>query len=132
MYRPGKHYHDIALLTLDKFYNPHKIYQFTAPACIWRNEQIPEPIVFYSGYGPDFTGSMSSSVSNVSLKILTAFYTENGICDKNYYSKFEEVLPQGFNRNFICAENPIELVPGICKVTNKFISKHISFDWIYF
>ncbi|XP_055641759.1 serine protease 53-like isoform X2 [Toxorhynchites rutilus septentrionalis] len=116
MYIPGEHYHDIALLTLVKFYNPHKIYQFTAPACIWRNERIPEPIVFYSGYGPDFTGPMSSAVSEVPLKILTALYTENGICDKNYNNKFVNELPQGFNRNFICAENPVELVPEICKL----------------
>ncbi|XP_053691229.1 transmembrane protease serine 9-like [Sabethes cyaneus] len=115
-YVQGQNYDDIAVLTLEKFYNSYKIYQIVAPACIWNNERIPEPIVFFSGYGPDFTGSAADKTSAVPLKILTAFYLENGRCNANYSSQFQNELPGGFNSNFICSENPIDLVPEICKL----------------
>ncbi|XP_062554780.1 serine protease 53-like isoform X2 [Armigeres subalbatus] len=116
LFVPGKHYNDIAVLQLAKFYNPHKIYQIVAPACIWRKDKIPEPIVFYSGYGEDSSGSSSSYEPYVPLKILTAFYLDNGRCNANYSEQFVEQLPGGFNGDFVCAENPIDLVPGICRL----------------
>ncbi|EAT35014.1 AAEL012788-PA [Aedes aegypti] len=116
LFVPGRHYNDIAVLRLDKFYNPHKIYQIVAPACIWNKGKIPEPIVFYSGYGPDSSGSSSSQETYVSLKILTAFFLDNGRCNSNYSSQFAQQLPGGFNGDFVCAENPVDLVPGICKL----------------
>ncbi|XP_062713543.1 prostasin-like [Aedes albopictus] len=112
----GKHYNDIAVLRLDKFYNPHKIYQIVAPSCIWNKDKIPEPIAFYSGYGPDSAGSSASHVTYVPLKILTAFYLDNGRCNTNYSAQFAQQLPGGFNGDFVCGENPVDLVPGICRV----------------
>ncbi|XP_055545243.1 uncharacterized protein LOC129730163 [Wyeomyia smithii] len=116
MYVSGQHYNDIAVLTLDKFYNPHKIYQIVAPACIWKNERIPEPVVFFSAYGPDFTGSTMDATPSVPLKIITAFRLENGRCNTNDSSRFKDELPGGFNSDFICSENPVDLVPGICRL----------------
>lgn len=116
LYVPGKRYHDIAVLRLDKFYNPQKIYQIVAPACIWRKDNIPEPIVFYSAYGPDTSGELTAQVTNVPLKILTAFFLDNGRCNENYSTQFKSELPGGFNGDFVCAENPVDLVPGICKL----------------
>ncbi|KAL1400520.1 hypothetical protein pipiens_007361 [Culex pipiens pipiens] len=115
-YVAGKHYNDLAVLQLEKFYNPNKIYQIVAPACVWKNDRIPEPIVFYSGSGPDSSGSDSGKITSVPLKILTAFYLENGRCAANYSEKFKDELPGGFNNDFVCAENPVELVPGICQL----------------
>ncbi|XP_055605534.1 polyserase-2-like [Uranotaenia lowii] len=118
-WEPESSYNDLAVLKLEKFYNPHKIYQIVAPGCVWRKEAIPEPIVFYSGYGPDFTGVSITGSANVSLKILTAFNQENGKCNESYSGKFSDELEQGFTEDFVCAENPVELVPGICKNNPK-------------
>ncbi|XP_039431531.1 transmembrane protease serine 9-like [Culex pipiens pallens] len=115
-YVAGKHYNDLAVLQLEKFYNLNKIYQIVAPACVWKNDRIPEPIVFYSGSGPDSSGSDNGKITSVPLKILTAFYLENGRCAANYSEKFKDELPGGFNNDFVCAENPVELIPGICQL----------------
>ncbi|XP_050068832.1 uncharacterized protein LOC126557190 [Anopheles maculipalpis] len=115
-YVAGKNYHNLAVLTLSKFYNPNKIYQIIAPGCIWREERITDPIVFFSGYGPEVKNQPQDVAKNVSLKILVALVTENGRCEANDAWKVNSTLWTGFNSDFLCTYNPIDLVPGICKL----------------
>lgn len=112
----GKNYHNLAVLTLGKFYNPNKIYQIIAPGCIWKEERITDPIVFFSGYGPEVKNEPEDVAKNVSLKVLVALVTENGRCEASDAWKVNSTLWSGFNSDFLCTFNPIDLVPGICKV----------------
>uniref|UniRef100_A0A182P7C8 Peptidase S1 domain-containing protein n=1 Tax=Anopheles epiroticus TaxID=199890 RepID=A0A182P7C8_9DIPT len=112
----GKSYHNLAVLTLGKFYNPNKIYQIIAPGCIWKEERITDPIVFFSGYGPEVKNQPADVAKNVSLKILVALVTENGRCEANEAWKVDSSAWTGFNSDFLCTYNPIDLVPGICKL----------------
>ncbi|XP_053671427.1 uncharacterized protein LOC128721673 [Anopheles nili] len=115
-YVAGKNYHNLAVLTLGKFYNPNKIYQIIAPGCIWKEERITDPIVFFSGYGPEVKNQPTDIAKNVSLKVLVALVTENGRCDTSDAWKVNSSLWTGFNSDFLCTYNPIDLVPGICKL----------------
>uniref|UniRef100_A0A182N4I6 Peptidase S1 domain-containing protein n=1 Tax=Anopheles dirus TaxID=7168 RepID=A0A182N4I6_9DIPT len=115
-YVAGKNYHNLAVLTLGKFYNPNKIYQIVAPGCIWREERITDPIVFFSGYGPEVKNEPTDVAKNVSLKILVALVTENGRCEASDAWKVNSTLLSGFNSDFLCTYNPIDLVPEICKL----------------
>uniref|UniRef100_A0A182R5S5 Peptidase S1 domain-containing protein n=1 Tax=Anopheles funestus TaxID=62324 RepID=A0A182R5S5_ANOFN len=115
-YVAGKNYHNLAILTLRKFYNPNKIYQIIAPGCIWKEERITDPIVFFSGYGPEVKNQPEDIAKNVSLKVLVALVTENGRCEANDAWKVNSTLWTGFNSDFLCTYNPIDLVPGICKL----------------
>uniref|UniRef100_A0A182VXZ5 Peptidase S1 domain-containing protein n=1 Tax=Anopheles minimus TaxID=112268 RepID=A0A182VXZ5_9DIPT len=115
-YVAGKHYHNLAVLTLGKYYNPNKIYQIIAPGCIWKEERITDPIVFFSGYGPEVKNQPEDVAKNVSLKILVALVTENGRCEANDAWKVNSTVWTGFNSDFLCTYNPIDLVPGICKL----------------
>uniref|UniRef100_A0A182JVV4 Peptidase S1 domain-containing protein n=1 Tax=Anopheles christyi TaxID=43041 RepID=A0A182JVV4_9DIPT len=115
-YISGKLYHNLAVLTLGKFYNPNKIYQIIAPGCIWKEERITDPIVFFSGYGPEVKNEPEDVAKHVSLKILVALVTENGRCEANDAWKVNSTVWAGFNSDFLCTYNPIELVPGICKL----------------
>uniref|UniRef100_A0A182WVA5 Peptidase S1 domain-containing protein n=1 Tax=Anopheles quadriannulatus TaxID=34691 RepID=A0A182WVA5_ANOQN len=112
----GKNYHNLAMLTLGKFYNPNKIYQIIAPGCIWKEERITDPIVFFSGYGPEVKNEPEDVAKNVSLKVLVALVTENGRCEASDAWKVNSTLWSGFNSDFLCTFNPIDLVPGICKL----------------
>uniref|UniRef100_A0A182TRY9 Peptidase S1 domain-containing protein n=1 Tax=Anopheles melas TaxID=34690 RepID=A0A182TRY9_9DIPT len=112
----GKTYHNLAVLTLGKFYNPNKIYQIIAPGCIWKEERITDPIVFFSGYGPEVKNEPEDVANNVSLKVLVALVTENGRCEASDAWKVNSTLWSGFNSDFLCTFNPIDLVPGICKL----------------
>uniref|UniRef100_A0A8W7PNC1 Peptidase S1 domain-containing protein n=1 Tax=Anopheles coluzzii TaxID=1518534 RepID=A0A8W7PNC1_ANOCL len=112
----GKNYHNLAVLTLGKFYNPNKIYQIIAPGCIWKEERITDPIVFFSGYGPEVKNEPEDVAKNVSLKVLVALVTENGRCEASDAWKVNSTLWSGFNSDFLCTFNPIDLVPGICKL----------------
>ncbi|XP_053658338.1 uncharacterized protein LOC128707410 [Anopheles marshallii] len=112
----GKNYHNLAVLTLGKFYNPNKIYQIIAPGCIWKEDRITDPIVFFSGYGPEVKNQPEDVAKNVSLKVLVALVTENGRCEANDAWKVNSTLWSGFNSDFLCTYNPIDLVPGICKL----------------
>uniref|UniRef100_A0A182QR08 Peptidase S1 domain-containing protein n=1 Tax=Anopheles farauti TaxID=69004 RepID=A0A182QR08_9DIPT len=115
-YVAGTNYHNLAVLTLGKFYNPNKIYQIVAPGCIWREERITDPIVFFSGYGPEVKNEPTDVAKNVSLKVLVALATENGRCEASEAWKVNSTLLSGFNSDFLCTYNPIDLVPGICKL----------------
>ncbi|XP_035777817.1 uncharacterized protein LOC118458944 isoform X2 [Anopheles albimanus] len=115
-YIASKSYNNLAVLTLAKFYNPNKIYQIIAPACIWKEDRITDLIVFYSGYGPEVKNEPTDKVNNVSLKILVALLSENGRCEANDAWKVNSTLAAGFNSDFLCTYNPIDLVPGICKL----------------
>ncbi|XP_058055826.1 uncharacterized protein LOC131207233 [Anopheles bellator] len=116
-YVPGKSYNNLAVLTLGKFYNPNKIYQIIAPACMWKEDRITDLVMFFSGYGPEVKDDPKEKANNVSLKILVALLTENGRCEANDVRKVNGTsLAGGFNSDFLCTHNPIDLVPGICKL----------------
>ncbi|XP_058119562.1 uncharacterized protein LOC131284791 [Anopheles ziemanni] len=112
----SRDYHNLAVLTLGKFYNPNKIYQIIAPGCIWKEERITDPVVFFSGYGPEVKNEPTDRAKNVSLKILVALATENGRCEATDAWQVNSTLVAGFNSDFLCTYNPIDLVPGICKL----------------
>ncbi|ETN60593.1 hypothetical protein AND_007764 [Anopheles darlingi] len=115
-YVASKSYNNLAVLTLGKFYNPNKIYQIIAPACMWKEERITDLIVFYSGYGPEVKNDPTDKLNSVSLKILVALLSENGRCEASDAWKVNSTLAAGFNSDFLCTYNPIDLVPGICKL----------------
>uniref|UniRef100_A0AAG5CU23 Peptidase S1 domain-containing protein n=1 Tax=Anopheles atroparvus TaxID=41427 RepID=A0AAG5CU23_ANOAO len=96
----SRDYHNLAVLTLEKFYNPNKIYQIIAPGCIWKEERITDPVVFFSGYGPEVKNEPTDMAKNVSLKILVALATENGRCEATDAWQVNNTLVAGFNSDF--------------------------------